>query len=139
MKRTPLKRVNKKRKTERFEANYTGPFPEIDHAAEVRKLSCYWCDKPDFTQAAHVSTRGAGADWSAIAPLCPTCHYTYDHYEIRDNQSARLRIHEEAYRLATETLNTALYYAEDDEQREHYQALFDSSWIAQWAQRREAE
>lgn len=132
MRKTPLKKSNPERRAARLLANFTGPYPGLDHAARVREGLCFSCKSGSTEiQAAHVMTRaGAGADWSAIIPLCPDCHRDYDEYRPWVDREAA---HKEALRLARSTLIEALSMAETPEKRTEYQILFEESWISKWA------
>lgn len=69
MKKTPIKRVNRKRRQKRWLEQYHSP-------AFVRWIwahACVACGHYPST-CAHVTSRGAGGTWRDIVPLCVRCH-----------------------------------------------------------------
>lgn len=95
MKRGRIKPVNKARKAKRFQENYGGR----EYMEFVHGLPCAVCDALcEFTEAAHVKSRGAGGKADSIVPLCGNrfgvegCHSKFDRHlpELRKHEP-RLR------------------------------------------------
>ena len=75
MKRTPLKKVNPKRKAKLFAEQYGG-----DYADLIRAMDCIVatsnCEGP--MQATHVKSKGAGGKAKDLVPLC-FFHHSLQH------------------------------------------------------------
>ena len=65
---TPLRPINRERAAKR-EAKAFGA-----KARFVRTLHCLSCWSPPPSEAAHVTSRGAGGDSTVLVPLCTACH-----------------------------------------------------------------
>ena len=77
MKRTPMKRTNRKRKA----AAFSKAFGDIDRVAFVRGLGCLICGDP--AEAAHVRSRAAGGGPDDLVPLCRVHHRSQHSLGIR--------------------------------------------------------
>lgn len=84
MRKTPLRKRNPKRAAERFERDFGGkPYLEFIHGLEcaICGALCEW------TEAAHVKSRGAGGRAADLVPLCGTrwgilgCHAKFDAHD----------------------------------------------------------
>lgn len=84
MKRTRLKPVNRKRRAKLFAEDFGGKaYLEFIHG-----LECAACGSPcEYTEAAHLTSRGAGGKVDVVVPLCgsrfnmPGCHHKYDAHD----------------------------------------------------------
>jgi hypothetical protein len=62
-----LKKVNPKRKKRLFQEDFGGK----EYLAYIHSLPCAICEAPcEYTEAAHVRSRGAGGKASDLVPLC---------------------------------------------------------------------
>ena len=78
--KTPLRKVNKKRKAERFRKTF-GP---AGYADFVRSLPCIACGMRGGRIAVHHDpTRGAGGRWVDTSPLCKSTDYGEGCHERR--------------------------------------------------------
>lgn len=83
-KRTPIKRVNRARKAKRFEEAFGGKaYLEFIHGLECAVCGC----RCELTEAAHLTSRGAGGKADVIVPLCGSrggwtgCHRRFDEHD----------------------------------------------------------
>ena len=105
LKRTkPMKRVNAARKRKAFIEDFGGK----EYLEVIHSMPCAVCDAPcEWTEAAHLTSRGAGGKADVIVPLCGSrfgelgCHAKYD---LRDSE---LRDHEPRLRRLAKRLWSA--------------------------------
>ena len=81
MKRTPVKKVNRKRRAESFKRCYGSKA----RVAWVKTWPCFLCGTRP-SENAHTQNGGMGrkADYTTIVPLCHTHHARLDAHEIDD-------------------------------------------------------
>lgn len=94
-KRSLIRKVNRARKARLFHEDFGGK----EYLAFIHGLECAVCGMPcDLTEAAHLTSRGAGGKADVLVPLCGTrfgvlgCHARFDAHdpEIRKHEP-RLR------------------------------------------------
>jgi hypothetical protein len=102
--RTPVRRVNKKRAAKKFVRNFDSP----EYVEHIRSLPCASCGSVGWSVAAHVIPRGMGGangKASDLVPLCdpngrlawwpstsPGCHWLYDNRETYPDTRERLAV-----------------------------------------------
>lgn len=70
IRRTPLAKVNNKRKRKLYAKNFG------DYADLIRQMPCVVCGRFDC-EPHHVKSRGAGGDKSSLVPLDRRCHIMF--------------------------------------------------------------
>lgn len=101
MKRTPIRRVNKERRAKRFERDYGGKA----YLEAIHGMPCAVCNAPcELTEAAHLTSRGAGGTAKDVAPLCGTRHGTQGCHQRYDLHDPEIRKHEPRLRALARRL-----------------------------------
>ena len=67
------------------------------------KNKCAVCQKTEksagILQKAHIKAHSRGG--SQVIPMCPTCHYRYDHKQLTATEQRRIGITKESYKRVT--------------------------------------
>jgi len=67
------------------------------------KNRCAVCSKTEksvgILHKAHIKARSKGG--SQYIPLCPTCHYRYDHHQLNSTELSRIGLTKEQYKRVT--------------------------------------
>lgn len=69
MKRTPIRKRNSARAKLAFLRN----FHSVRRVNWIRSLACAFCGSRYLVRNAHMTSRGAGGDYTRILPLCQNC------------------------------------------------------------------